>query len=113
MVIEETPEVKTDKLLHNVVVEISKQFDLLINMLKEMLKSLQFTSNQKLSLQCQELLDEVERSRVLSNDYQMRKRKLLEGMQSVNNNADCLRYSMFMVQNLLNNTRDYNVAINS
>lgn len=44
--------------------------------------------------------------------YKVKKNRLMESMNTVYNTTDCMRYSMFMLQNLLNNTKDFNI-INS
>ena len=78
--------------------------------MQEVLKSLNFNSQtERLSQQVTDIIKEAEGNQVLPPEYQMKKNSMQASMNTVYNTTDCLRYSMFMLQNLLNNTKDFNI----
>ena len=96
-----------------VVDEIRRQFNLLISLVQEVLKSLDFNSDtERLSQQIIEIIKEAEGTQEPTPQYKFKKNRMLESIVAVYNTTDSLRYSMFMLQNLLNSTRDYNIIQN-
>ena len=54
-------------------------------------------------------MEQAEGNQILPKDYKDKKGRMVESLNTVYNTTDCLRYSMFMLQNLLNNTKDFNI----